>query len=330
MADTKITGLNELTTPALEDLLAIVDDPSGSEETKKVTLTNLLSAIILPSEGQVWNGQIVVSVATNHLTVALKGIDGNDPSATNPVRVQIGGTVRTCTAALSKTLVDDANYFNAGGAELATQAVQYFVYLIWNTTPATDIVDLGFARVPYANAYGDLSATTTNQNYFATANGSAPQATDQCVVIGRFTATLSAGAAYDWTISGTGDVINRPIFETDQLLFAPQGSAKAPMGWAAVVTEQFYVVKYNMCFFSIKGLASTTGTASDTLYLTAPFITTVRGNHQFSCLTTDAAQMAGSSFISTTTNAISIKKYDQSNYGIGASRAAWVNGSYPI
>ena len=43
MADTKISGLTALTTPALEDLLAIVDDPGGTPVTKKVTLEDVLS-----------------------------------------------------------------------------------------------------------------------------------------------------------------------------------------------------------------------------------------------------------------------------------------------
>lgn len=40
--DQKISQLTALTTPALEDLLAIVDDPSGTPETKKIALSNLL------------------------------------------------------------------------------------------------------------------------------------------------------------------------------------------------------------------------------------------------------------------------------------------------
>lgn len=43
MADTKITGLTELTTPALADVIAIVDDPTGTPVTKKMTLANLQS-----------------------------------------------------------------------------------------------------------------------------------------------------------------------------------------------------------------------------------------------------------------------------------------------
>jgi hypothetical protein len=45
MADAKITALNELdATPADEDLIALVDDPSGSAETKKMTVANFKKA----------------------------------------------------------------------------------------------------------------------------------------------------------------------------------------------------------------------------------------------------------------------------------------------
>jgi hypothetical protein len=41
MADKKITQLTALTTPANNDLLLIVDDPSGSPISKKVTLGDI-------------------------------------------------------------------------------------------------------------------------------------------------------------------------------------------------------------------------------------------------------------------------------------------------
>lgn len=46
MADEKTTQLAALTTPAIEDLLAIVDDPGGSPVTKKITLANLLTLFL--------------------------------------------------------------------------------------------------------------------------------------------------------------------------------------------------------------------------------------------------------------------------------------------
>lgn len=42
MADEKITALPALTTPAVVDLLAIVDDPAGTPITKKIALSDLM------------------------------------------------------------------------------------------------------------------------------------------------------------------------------------------------------------------------------------------------------------------------------------------------
>lgn len=46
MADAKITELTALTTPAVEDVLAIVDDPAGTPVTKKITTGNLTKQIL--------------------------------------------------------------------------------------------------------------------------------------------------------------------------------------------------------------------------------------------------------------------------------------------
>jgi hypothetical protein len=46
VADQKITQLTALTTPATDDLLAIVDDVAGTPITKKITLANLLSLFV--------------------------------------------------------------------------------------------------------------------------------------------------------------------------------------------------------------------------------------------------------------------------------------------
>lgn len=49
MADSKISDLTALTSPAAEDLLAIVDDPSGTPVTKKITRGNVVKGIIEPT-----------------------------------------------------------------------------------------------------------------------------------------------------------------------------------------------------------------------------------------------------------------------------------------
>lgn len=45
MADTKITALTECSDPQLTDIIPIVDDPSGTAATKKVTLTNIKTLV---------------------------------------------------------------------------------------------------------------------------------------------------------------------------------------------------------------------------------------------------------------------------------------------
>jgi hypothetical protein len=64
MADSKITQLTELATPANEDLLAIVDDPSGTPITKKVTVANVLSLAGGEKKVTAYPGDGVVESAT--------------------------------------------------------------------------------------------------------------------------------------------------------------------------------------------------------------------------------------------------------------------------
>lgn len=220
-------------------------------------------------EGQMMNGKLSVTVSANDLIVALKTIAGTDPSTTDPVYIRINGTVRKCTAALSKTLVDGTNWFNSGGAELATKEADYFVYAIWNTTPATDIMDLGFSRAPYFSVYSEASGTTTNEKYLAFANASTPTSTDNLVNIGRFAATLSAGAGYTWTVPTftTANLIQRPIFFTRWLSYAPTVA-----GFSAVPTATVYEYKLNNTDVTVRLREATAGTSNSTSFsYTAPF-----------------------------------------------------------
>ena len=181
---------------------------------------SILSVTKYAPRGFLINGKIVPSVASNHLTVAIKGLDGNDPSASNPVYIRIGDTVRTITSALSVTKNAGTNWCNSGSSELATREVDYFVYLGYN---ATDGVVIGFSRIPFANRYDGFSNTSTNPKYCAISTISNATAADSYENIGRFVAILSAGAGYTWSVPTftTDNLIQKPIYETRSLQYLP-------------------------------------------------------------------------------------------------------------
>ena len=53
MADKKISELTALTTLANEDLFVVVDDPSGTATTKKITAANVIAAVPVDSENAI-------------------------------------------------------------------------------------------------------------------------------------------------------------------------------------------------------------------------------------------------------------------------------------
>lgn len=245
------------------DKALMVDAPAGVPASNNVYWGDVN---LLPS-GTVVNGKISVTVSSNNITVALKTLDNADPSTTNPVSVWINGTFRRCTAALSVTKNAGTNWFSSGAAQFAAQERDYFVYLVWNTTPATDIVDIGFSPVPYGRVYSDFSSTSTVENYLASANASAPASTDDCVIIGRFAATLSAAASYNWSVPTftNANLIQSPIYESRWLTYAPTltGYSGTP-----TVTARYQVMN-NRCRIDID---NATGTSNSTGWAaTIPF-----------------------------------------------------------
>ena len=262
MADEKITALLDSDIIMDSDILVRVKNVGTTPVTKSQPWSAYKNTIGAGS----WDGKIVPSVTSNDLTVALKGMDGNDPSPSNQVHVRIGDTLHTIEAALSVTVADATNWFNAGGAELATLEIDYFVYLGYN---ATDGVVIGFSRIPYANEYDDFSATSTNEKYAAISTITNAAAGDDYVLIGRFAATLSAGAGYTWTVPTftSKNLIQRPIYETQWRTWAPTygGFSSAP----ATHVSRYKIVGRDLWFYERE---ATNGTSNaTTLTLTLPF-----------------------------------------------------------
>lgn len=212
-------------------------------------------------QNQMWNGKLDVSVSSSAITVAIKTLAGGNPSASDPVIFRIGNTLRILEAALSVTKVPGTNWFNSGSAQLATFEIDYFAYIIWDTVPVTDELDIGFARIPYGNNTADFSNTTTNEKHIATSNGSGLTVNNECEVIGRFNAILSATASFNWSLPATSVIINRPMYNTRWLTWAP-----APQGFSAVPTSTVYQYKIFYDTFDFIYYEGTAGTSNATTF----------------------------------------------------------------
>jgi len=206
------------------------------------TLTGNVIAKLFAPQGFLINGKLSVTVSSNDLIVTLKTLSGGDPSTSDPVYCRIGDTVRPVTGALSVTAADGTNWFNAGSSELATKEIDYFAYLGYN---ATDGVVLGFSRFPGATQYSDFSTTSTNEKYCRISTITTAASTDYYEVVGRFAATLSAGAGYTWSVPTYTaiNLIQRPIYETRWLTYAPlwSSSGTQPVLGSSTITGRYKV-----------------------------------------------------------------------------------------
>ena len=252
-------------------IASVADVNTGTDNAKYLTPLGLAGSVLFHApEGTMYNGRILPTVdGSGNLTVALKTLAGTDPSASDPVYVMIGGVVRSITGALSKTVNAAANTFNAGSAELATKEIDYPTLLSYN---ATDGVVLAFSRY-FGNIYSDFSATATNEKYVA-CSGTHMASTDPFVVIGRFAATLSAGAGYTWSVPTftASNLIQRPPLISDERWINWTPTISQPNTPTTPTINAKYVMSGRKLFFeyNIKGTAN--GTAfGDTVTMSLPF-----------------------------------------------------------
>ena len=300
---------------------------TGTEAAKSVSPDTLNDVVTrIPFGGMMMNGKISATVASNNLTLALKTLAGADPSASDPVYVRIGATVRTVTAALSVTVNAGTDTFGLGNFGCLTDQ-DLFAYLGYRAASST--VFIAAARICHGVTYADFSGTATAQNYLAY-SGSAPASTDEVEVIGRFNVTTSGSASYNWSIPATAVVISRPIYTTRALTWSPTYSASGSMTFTSVTTNTAkYIVKYGAFYTSLVAFGTTGGTASTALRATLPFnVANYTGNPAIGGFTADGAGfIAGPGFIdSTTANLLTVRKYDFSNYGLGTNRYLAANG----
>lgn len=257
--------------------------------------------------------KITPTVVSNDLVLALKHEDGNDPSTDRPLYFKIGNSLRAVTAATSITKADGTNWANLGSAEFATKEADLFAYLVWNTTHATDKVDIFWSRVPYGTVFSDFSATTTAETY-ASAGATVPAATDECIVIGRFAATLSAGAGYTWTVPTytNKNLIQRPIYKTRRLSYTPTLS-DVTMGNSTLTGQ--YIIDEDKCRFSVYFLRGSTGSVTGAVTVKYPFsVVGSPGNNNVVFVDAGTAQYFGVLYASTATAGFVLVRTTGSTY----------------
>jgi hypothetical protein len=199
--------------------------------------------------------KVTPTVVSNNLTLTLTHADGTTPSTSRPLWFKIADSWRAVTAALSVTVNAGASSFAAGSAEWATKAIDYFTYVSWRA--ASSAVVLGLSRIPFATLYSNFSATATNELYgaFSTAPGSG----DDVVNIGRFTATLSAGAGYTWTVPTftSSNLIQRPVYDSSWMAMAAPNFTVATIdngsGGQPAVNEYRCMISGRQVRFHISG-----------------------------------------------------------------------------
>ena len=186
MADAKITALTELTSVDSADLLAIVDDPSGTPITKKITKANLVNSIPTSAitsgtfadariaQSNVTQHQAALSIATSQLTSTIATSQIANDAVTYAKMQNVSATDKllgrstagagdveeiTCTAA-GRALLDDADATaqrtTLGLGTLATQSGTFSgTSSGTNTGDQTSIVGITGTKAQFDTAVTD-------------------------------------------------------------------------------------------------------------------------------------------------------------------------------
>lgn len=241
------------------------------------------SVFVLPTGDRtsgLLGGRIQATVASNNLTLAVKTLAGADPSASSPVGIWIGDTLRWITSALSVSANAGTNWFNSGSAELATREIDYFVYMGYN---ATDGVTLGFSRIPYARLYSDFSATNTNEKFARISTITNAAAGDNYVNVGRFAATLSASASFNWSVPTftNANLIQEPVYDTRLLSYSGgwNSTGTAPALGNATNNSQYQISGNKMFVKIFFAFGSTTTYGTGTWLFKPPLSSSYTNDH---------------------------------------------------
>ena len=235
-------------------------------------------------EGHMQNGQINRVISSNALVVSILDKVGKAPTTSSVVGVTINNQSRFLSTPLGVTISAGVNTANLANTPRVGLEHDQFAYLFYKASD--DSLVLGVSPVPYGRKYSDFSSSATMGNYIAVS--ATPASTDQCVNIGRFNAILGTSSSFNWSLPGTANIVNEPIYESR--LLPMNYNFMVTTGSAATFTAEFinmYQVqgrKVNLSMTGFNSAGGTPGTGSVAILYELPLdfstntVSTTRGD----------------------------------------------------
>jgi len=214
------------------------------------------------SSSDAHNLGLTAAVAASALTVALKGADGNDPSATNPVDIVFQSATVTSGAPVTRTVTSAISVVVSSGSTLGhTSAVANFIY-VWA------IDNDGTVEIAVSTGAHDDTAlfTTTAEGGGGAADSlsvvysTTARANVRAKLIGRITSNQTTAGTWDTAVS---TLIAGNLSRANERVNVNYGMASAP---AAIVSATDTLIKYDTKVFDSHSAYSTA-----TGLFTAPF-----------------------------------------------------------
>jgi hypothetical protein len=209
MASSKISALTANTTPALTDILPMVDDPSGTPATQKVTLTSLDTLLRLNDTAFSQSATVTVASTAAETTLVGAGLGSvtlgtaSQNTAGKALRVKLWGWLSNIATPTLNLKVKAGSVVLAAtgdvtlGADQTDVQVEIEVDIVTRTTGATGTVfAAGRARVGVV--------------WYPMLNTAASSALD-------LTSALVMNVTADWSASDAGNTIKAAIILIEKL-----------------------------------------------------------------------------------------------------------------
>jgi hypothetical protein len=254
-------------------------------------------------------------------------MDGENPTATNPVYCFINGIKREINSATSVTITGGSNIFGQNLlSTTANKTYNLFVCLIWDTN--ANVVRLGLSRIVMGGIYSDYSTTNTSHKHIAISGGT-PNSTDAVEVIGRITVTTNT--ANNFT-AVSNRILYGNITTSEVLSYTPSMTPFGSMTISSIVYNQAeYIFNGNTCRFWLDVTFTLGGTASSTIDIGLPANSKGQGGTTLVRnlnLTVNQPEMFLVQYNNSST--FQIYNFTTSNLLLGATRRIFVTHEYII